>query len=120
MIEFGSNLLLELRRKALRRGLWFRVLDRAERAILSLVPKCVDKLRSPKLIDIVARIIVKLKAALSSRVMKLRSQIGRPLAQKMSQIAQSWGYKEAQEWAEDYGFIQYWTVVKMNDIPIFR
>jgi len=38
----------------------------------------------------------------------------------MSQIAQSWGYKRAREWAEDYGFIQYWTIIKMNDITIFR
>jgi len=120
MLNVDSSLLLKLRRKALRRGLLYKVLNRAERAILNLVPKCVDKPRSPMLIDIVAKIIVKLKAALSSRVMRLRSQIGRPLAQKMSRIAQSWGYRRAREWAEDYGFIQYWTIIKMNDITIFR
>ena len=34
MMDLSSRLILELRRRALRRGVWFRVLDRAERAIL--------------------------------------------------------------------------------------
>jgi len=120
MMDLSSRLILELRRRALRRGMWFKVLDRAERAILDLVPKCVDRPKSPRLIDAIAKIIVKLKAALASPIMKLRSQIGWPLAQKISQIAQKWGNKKAREWAEDKGFIQYWTIIKINDISIFR
>ena len=87
---------------------------------LDLVPKCVAKPKSPRLIDAIAKIIVKLKVALASPIMKLRSQIGWPLAQKISQIAQKWGNKKAREWAEDKGFIQYWTIIKINDISIFR
>ena len=99
-MDLSSHLILELRRRALRRGVWFRVLDRAERAILDLAPKCVDRPRSPRLIDAIAKIIVKLKVALASPIVKLRSQIGWPLAQKISQIAQRWGNKKAREWAE--------------------
>ena len=99
MMDLSSRLILELRRRALRRGVWFKVLDRAERAIMDLVPKCVDRPKSPRLIDAVARIIVKLKAVLASPIIKLRSQIGWPLAQKISQIAQNWGNKRAREWS---------------------
>jgi len=120
MMDLSSRLILELRRRALRRGVWFKVLDRAERAILDLVPKCVDKPKSPRLIDAIAKIIVKLKAALASPIIRLRSQIGWPLAQKISRIAQKWGNKRAREWAEDKGFIQYLTIIKINDISIFR
>ena len=119
-MDLSSRFILELRRRALRRGVWFKVLDRAERAILDLAPKCVDRPKSPKLIDVIAKIIVKLKAVLASPIKKLRSQIGWPLAQKISQIAQKWGNKRAHEWAEDNGFIQYWTIIKINDITIFR
>lgn len=120
MMDLSSRLILELRRRALRRGVWFKVLDRAERAILDLVPKCVDRPKSPRLIDAIAKIIVKLKTALASPIKKLRSQIGWPLAQKISQIAQKWGNKRACEWAWDEAFINFLTVCKYNDIAIFR
>ena len=120
MIEFSSGYLLKIRRKALRRHVWFTVLDRAERAILNLVPKCVDRARSPALIDVVAKIIVKIQEALRSPLERFRNQVAKPLAQKISQIAQKWGYKNATEWAEDKAFIQYLAIGKMNDNSIIR
>ena len=120
MIEINPTFLTEIRRKAIRKRIWYKTLTQAERAILNLVPKCVKKPKSPKLIDIIAKIIVKIQNALKSKIITLRNQIGRPLAKKISQIAQKWGYNRAKEWAEDPKFIQYLTIIKINDIPIFR
>ena len=120
MIAFNMSYLMEIRRKAVRKGVWFRVLSRAERAILDLIPKCVSQPKSPKLIDIVAKIIVKVKNALKSPIIDLMDRIGKPLAKKLSQIAQRWGNQTAKEWAEDPSFIRYLTITKMNDIPIFK
>ena len=109
-----------MRQKALRKGVWFKVLDSAERAILNLVPRCMEKPRSSKLIDMLAKIIVKIRNALKSPIADLVSQVGRPLARKLSQIAQKWGHKTAGEWAMDERFSRYLAIVDMNSISTFR
>jgi hypothetical protein len=116
MVEFDSACLLRIRRAALRRGVWYRVLDCTERAILSLVPRCMEKPRSAKLIDILARIIVKIENALKSPMASLVSQVGRPLARKLSQIAQKWGHKTAGECATDDRFSRYLAIVNLNNV----
>jgi len=120
MVEFNADYLLRIRRKALRSKLWFKVLDSVERAILSLAPKCVDRIKSPKLTLAVARIIVKIKQALRSPLDLFRSQVARPIAEKLSLIAQKWGNKSAWKWAEDPSFIRYIAIIKFNDNPIFQ
>ena len=114
VVEFNSNFLLTMRRRALRRGVWFRVLDNAERAIVSLVARCMEKPRSSKLIDMLAKILVKIKGALKSPMADLVNQVGRPLAKKLSQTAQKWGYETAGEWALNMGFWRYLAMESLN------
>lgn len=106
--------LVEIRRKAMRRRMWFRVLDRAERAIVSLTIQCVKRIQSPKLAKIVTTIVAKLRQAMKSRVKQLVETVGRSLAQKLSRIAQAWGNKCAILWVKDPGFIQFLAVTQMN------
>jgi len=115
MVEFDSVFLLKMRQEALRKGVWFRVLDRIERSIINLVPRCMKKPRNAKLIDLLTKIIVKVKDALRSHVDDLVSQIGKPIARKLSSIAQKWGYRTAVKWATEDGFSKYWTIMKLND-----
>ena len=114
MVEFSSCFFLKLRREALRRRVWFRVLNRTERALLYLVPRCMKRPKNATLIDVLAKIVVKIKDALMSPVADLISQVGRPLASRLSRIAQERGHKTAGEWATDEGFAEYLTIVKMN------
>jgi len=120
MVEFTSEFLLKIRHKALRFKVWFKVLNDLERGILTLAPKCVDKVRSEHLALSIARIIVKIKMALVSPLQIFRSKIARPLALRISLIAQKWGLKEAASWVEDSRFITYLAVVKFNDNPGYR
>lgn len=120
MVEFDSVYLLRMRREALRKGVWFKVLNRAERAILNLVPRCMGKPRSAKLIEMLAKMIVKVKEALKSEIANFTSHVGKPLARKLSRIAQKWGHKTAHKWATDERFAKYLAIVNMNDIPAFR
>jgi len=120
MVEFSSAFLLRVRRRALRSRVWFRVLDSAERGILSLVPRCVEVVRSPELILAVARIVVKIEEALRSPLERFRSQVAKPLAVRISCLAQSWGYEGAEAWADDEAFIGCLAVNKFNDISLFR
>ncbi|MEM2593805.1 MAG: hypothetical protein QXS36_02115 [Candidatus Bathyarchaeia archaeon] len=103
-----------------RRGVWFKALSSLERGLVDFVIRVVDRPRSPKLIEVLARIIVKVKRAMMSPIRRLMEEVGRPLAKKISTIALRWGNKGAAEWAEDEGFIKYLTIVDMNNIPGFR
>jgi hypothetical protein len=120
MVEFSSVFLVSVRRKALRSRVWFKVLDRVERAILVLAPRCIEVARSPMLVDALAKILVKVAEALRSPLERFRSQAAMPLAGKISRIAQKWGNLDAEGWALDKGFIRYLAVCRFNDTSIFR
>lgn len=119
MIELNSRFIFKMRLRALRKGVWFRVLDRTERALLILVPRCMEEARSARLIDMLAKIIVKINSALRGEIALHMCEVGWPLARKLGRIAQKWGHKTADEWALDVGFARFWTILKMNDPPGF-
>lgn len=114
------KMLTNIRRKALRKRAWFKVLNRAERAIISLTIRCVDKIKSPKLAHIITAILAKLKEAMESKVKKLMKTAGCALAQKISKIARTWGNILAFQWARDIGFIQYLAVMQINTPAMFQ
>lgn len=113
---FSKSELSLVKWRSMRRKLWFKVLDRVERAIINLTIECVERVCSLKLERIISTIVDKLTNAMRSMLEKLTEDIGRPLAQKLSRIAWNWGNKSAVQWAEDHGFIQYLTVMQ-TDIP---
>ena len=116
----GKNVLAKLRVRALRRGVWFRVLTRAERAQMELTMKIVKKIRSLFLAKVVANIVEKLLEAMESRVVRLTREVGSALAQKLSGIAQNWGNNSAGDWTADPGFRQYLAVMYMNTPSMFK
>ena len=112
--------LAKLRVKARRRGIWFRMLSRVERGLVDLSIKVVEKVRSLVLARSLTSIVEKLLEAMESKVTRLMRTVGRQLAQKLSEIAQSWGNKSTKLWANDPSFIQHLAVTQMNLSPIFR
>jgi len=112
--------LVQLRIRAYRRRVWFKALDRVERGIVDLVIRCVDRVRSAKLSEIVVAIVSKLEAAVRDRLARLMDEVGLPFARKVAGWALSWGYDGALGWADDLGFVQYLTVVEMNTPRIMR
>ena len=117
---FSRSELTLIKWRSMRRKVWFRVLDRIERAIINLTIGCVQRVRSLKLERIISTIVDKLTNAMKSMLEKLTEDIGRPLAQKLSRIAWNWGNKSAVQWAEDHIFIQYLTIMQMNILKTFK
>ena len=111
---FGMDKLAKIRLVAVRRGVWFRVLNRVERGVIDLTLRVTRRIRSRILARVVYSIVKKLLEALESKVIQQMRQIGVPLAEKISLIAQKWGNKIACGWAGDVGFIQYLTIMNMN------
>ena len=119
-IPLTKDELTKIKVRAIRRGVWFRVLSRVERASIDLTIKIVKKVRSLLLARVLASIVKKLLDAMESKVARLMRKVGWSLAQKLSRIAQKWGNKSAAQWTTDQGFTQYLTIMHMNTPAMFK
>ena len=107
--------LVALRRQSMRRGVWYRVLNRLERAQVNWTVRIVKRVRSSLLAHVLDLIIEKLMEALESRVLRAIRQVGIPAALRLSRIAQSWGHKEGRAWARDRKFVRFLAVMSLNE-----
>ena len=112
--------LAKIKTKALRQGVWFRLLSRVERAIVDLTIKVVEKIRSFILARVVSSIVKKLLDSMESKVSRLIREVGPALAQKLSLVAQKWGNQSANHWSDDPGFRQYLAVMYLNTPSVFK
>jgi hypothetical protein len=92
-----------LKTRALRKRVWFRVLDRIERGLLDLTIRWVDNVRSGRLTETLLRILVKLARAMEQGVARVLI-VGRELALQASVLAVRWGNSQAYEWRFDRAF----------------
>lgn len=118
--QLGNNELVRIKARAMRRGVWFRVLTRAERAQIELTTRVVKRIRSFFLARVVSSIVEKLLDAMESKVTRLMREVGPALARKLSRTAQEWGNKLAHQWAEDPGFGRYLVVMYINTPSVFK
>mgnify|MGYP005846529017 CR=1 FL=1 len=109
--------LVKLRQKAIRAGVWFRALQRIDRALVDLTIRVASSIRSPFLAKSILSVTRKLEECLESKFLRAVREIGFPLTQKLSLFAQQWGNKTAKNWANDEGFARYWTSMKLNGYP---
>ncbi len=116
MSALSVGRLIDAKKVALRRGIWFRVLNQVERSILDLTVRYVDKIKSAMLAKLVTAILTKLKLAMESTVERTVRTIGCSLALKISIIALRWGNHSAAEWATDSAFARYLAIIQMNKL----
>ncbi len=109
--DITSSKLEKLRRSALRKRVWFRCLSRIERGLINLTIKTIMKPRSMRLINVLNGISDKLHDALKLGFFFHLEMIGRPLAEKIAQVAISWGNNGASEWPDDKIF---WRFLGLN------
>ena len=108
------GMLVQAKKLALRRGVWFKALNRVERGVMDLTVQCVDCIKSGKLVKLLTAIIDKLQSAMESIVDRLVRTIGVPLAEKISCIATGWGNVSAKSWASDLSFAVFLAVTHTN------
>ncbi|MCW3998713.1 MAG: hypothetical protein NWE93_00555 [Candidatus Bathyarchaeota archaeon] len=106
--------LANLKRKAVRAGVWYRALPRIDRVLVDLTIKVTENIRSPHLAKSIFAVVGKLEELLMSRIHRLAHTVGRSLAEKTSQIAQSWGNASAKRWSTDWSFAIYLAVLQAN------
>ena len=106
--------LIKLRVKAIRAGVWFRTLPRIDRVLVDLTIKVTENIRSAHLAKSIFAVVGKLEGLLESSMLKSLRLIGRPLAEKISSVAQRLGNASAKEWADDSSFAFFLAVIHTN------
>ena len=113
--------LVRLKTVAVRKGLWFKVLDVVERAVIDLTIRVVERVRSSRLKEILRSIASKVLGALKAKSFKERAlAVGLVLAERVVRVAEKLGCKRAKEWACDPGFVMYLGASWLNTSPVFR
>jgi hypothetical protein len=111
---FRRRELVSIKLRALRKRIWFKVLDRVERALIDLTIRVVDTVRSSMLAGVLSTLVGKLEEAMEGLLERAR-KIGRPLAQRLSALAQAWGNERAGDWAREESFAEYLGLRVLND-----
>jgi len=106
--------LIKLRVKAIRAGVWFKALPRIDRVLFDLTIKVAENIRSANLARSIFTIVGKLGELLESRILNSLRLIGRPLAEKISLIAQKLGNVSAKSWVDDSSFAFFLAVMHTN------
>lgn len=112
--------LIQLKKKAIRCGVWFRSLQRIDRVLFDLTIMVTNKVRSVQLFNSIFSLTNKLDNAMESKLSRAIRAIGVPLAQKISAAAQKLGNGSAKEWAFDLAFSAYLAVMRMNGSFAFK
>ena len=98
----------------MRAGVWFRALPRIDRVLVDLTIKVTENIRSSLLAKSIFAVVGKLEGLLESSVLKSLRLIGRPLAEKISLIAQKLGNTSAESWADDSSFAFFLAIMHTN------
>jgi hypothetical protein len=112
-----ASVLFDVRRRAIRGRVWFRVLDSLERGILSLAAKILDVVRSVSLVSELAKIIAKIEDSLKGVFVRRLEGFGLSRAEALAAESVRLGNVVAAEWVVDSGFARYVTFMSLN-MPI--
>jgi hypothetical protein len=113
----NNKKLVTLKNRALRSGTWFKTLKRIDRVLFDLTIRVVETIHSSLLSKSIALIITKLESGMGNSFQNSIRDIGLPLAQKISAVAQKLGNIYAKQWAQDTSFVLFLTVMHINNAP---
>jgi hypothetical protein len=99
--------LIALRKRALRRGIWFQTLTIEDRILTDMIQRHVRTVKNTTLATVIARIMGKLLFAIKNSFLSKLNAIGRPIARAVAMKAYSYGNREALDWVQDLNYIRY-------------
>ena len=111
---FTQSFLRGLRRKAVRRRIWFKALDGEDRSFYNLVVSVVDRVESEKLSRGILGIVLTLRDALKGEFARLVESFGVRRAWEAAESAVQWGYEAAWAWRRDEGLARFHAMIEIN------
>jgi len=112
--RIGKGLLMKLKFRAMRAGVWFKRLSRIDRVLVDLTIKVAHRFCSPSLTSCLLSVAEKLEELCKSEFVLAVGEIGVPLACKFSLLAWKWKNKIAVAWVRNLDFARYLAVMKLN------
>ena len=117
----GRAQLIKLRLKAMRTGAWFRTLRKIDRALIDLAIMVThDNIRSVALANNIISVMKKLEGFSEHSLRRIVKEVGYPLAQKASSLAQKWGNQSANKWRSDSSFASFLAILSINQTKTFK
>lgn len=104
---FTREFLVDVRRNALRRGTWTRILDNVERGIVTLASRVVDSVMNVTLGVVLVKILQKLKDASRSAFAKHVKDYGWRRAVEVKAQLVKLGYRLGEGLENDQDFVKY-------------
>jgi len=95
-------------------------LQRIDRVLFDLTIRVVDNIRSAKLAKSIAELTRKLEDTIKGSFSSRLKDIGLPLAQKISLMAQKLGNISAGSWTFDSSFAIFLAVMYTKNLKIFK
>ena len=111
--ELNKSLLIRIKHKAIRLKAWYR-LNNIERTIIDLTIKCVDKIKSKELKNVILKILNKIKEIFENDFLNKIYENGLKEIVKIIKITYSWGNRNSLKWIKDKSFIFYLGIKKIN------
>ncbi len=99
------NGLIDIRKRAFRRGLWFRTLNTMQRGIFNLTIKYVAEIKSSILCRTLTKIYHSLSQAIQQGYFHRYFKAGIEAAEHLSNVAYAWGNFNAIKWKCEEAFI---------------
>jgi hypothetical protein len=111
----SKKILIEVRYNALRKRIWYKVIDGIERGIINLTISIVDNVKSHTLEKEIIKILNKLKEA-SKNIFSTHYEIfGLNKVKELVEIAMSFGNTSALKWINDETYAKLVTVNDINN-----
>jgi hypothetical protein len=104
------DFLIQIRREALRRRIWYKALDRMERGIVNLTINYVERVRSFTLAKSIVGILKKIRDAQKSVFVRRHEDFGLARAVEVASLAVKLGSDCAMDWLGDERFSLWLTL----------
>ena len=105
----------------MRTGAWFRSLCKIDRALIDLAIMVThDNVRSVALANNIISVMKKLEGFSEHSLRRIVKEVGFPLAQKASSLAQKWGNQSANKWRSDSSFASFLAILSINEPKTFK
>jgi hypothetical protein len=113
-VMFTRSFLSDVRRRALRKGVWYTALDTLERGIISLACRLIDRVESVVLGVEIVKIMRKLVDSMKSGFVRRMEEYGLLRAREIVDQVNCWDQSYSPNWSSKIDFARYLALIEFN------